>query len=125
MASYVVNWQRADGQPGWHPVGDVQEATTYVEHLRNHEGVEATRIYRLDEVAFEFKPYFKVELAAASQTSFATRIVPEPEPEAEPEGLAEVVAAPSWTPVEVEPDRADEPESLLENGTARRGLFGR
>lgn len=147
MASYVVNWERSDGQPGWHPVGDVQEATSYVEHLRNAEGVDVTRIYRLEEVAFEFRPYYKVELAVPS-TSFAARIAPDSAPEpvaepvsqpvadtatepvAQPEAAAEAtgldaeehvgVTAPSWATV-----IDSEPDAEASNGSGRRGLFGR
>ena len=60
--SYVVNWRGSDGQAGWHPVGDLSEAATHVEHLRNSEGVSETKIFKLDEVAFEFRQYFRVEL---------------------------------------------------------------
>jgi hypothetical protein len=109
--SYVVNWQGTDGQPGWHPVADVQEATTFVEHLRNAEGVEATRIFRLEEVAFEFRPYFRVELARAeapTPTPIAVAQVPE----------RDVVRAP------IAGDDDDDADSAA-NGAARRGLFGR
>lgn len=109
--SYVVNWHRADGQPGWHPVADVQEATTYVEHLRNAEGVETTRIYRLEEVAFEFRPYYRVELADAAHPSAS------PLPVVEPASMAPVEGE---THNGVEPDGDD-----AIAGSARRGLFGR
>ena len=128
MSSYVVNWQQADGHPGWHPAGTVQEATAHVEHLRNHDGVDGARIYRLEEVAFEFKPYFRVELASAPavpSTSFAASIAVEPQRMAEPElaPVDEVVAAPSWSSVIEGDAAATEPEAL--NGNGRRGLFGR
>ncbi len=115
--TYVVNWQRADGGHAWHPVGEVQEAATFAEHLRNAEGVEATRIYRLEEVAFAFKPYFRVELA---RDEVAPAVAPEPAPE--PVQVAAPVApshaAPSPVAVAASAEVADA------NGT-RRGLFGR
>ena len=112
--SYVVNWQRSDGGQAWHPVGEVQEAATFAEHLRNAEGVEATRIYRLEQVGFAFKPYFRVELE-----------VPEAPPVAA--AVAEAVAGTPVDAVEV-PVPAAPPIAGAEpadaNG-ARRGLFGR
>ena len=103
MSTYVVNWQRADGQPGWHPAATVQEASTHVEHLRNHEGVDGARIFRLDEVAFEYKPWYRVELASepvVPTSSFAASIAPD-----------------------LEVDDHDLDDTV--NGTVRRGLFGR
>lgn len=65
--SYVVNWRGPDGQAGWHPVSDLPEAAAHVEHLRNAEGVNETKIFKLEEVAFEFRQYYRVELAAADE----------------------------------------------------------
>jgi hypothetical protein len=101
--SYVVNWQRSDGGQAWHAVGEVQEAANFAEHLRNAEGVDAARIYRLEEVAFAYRPYFRVELEAVSEP------------------------VPAWTappPAEVVNGPEPEPETAELNG-ARRGLFGR
>lgn len=146
--SYVVNWHGAGGQPGWHRVGDLQEAAAHVEHLRNAEGVEVTRIFRLEEVAFELRPYFRVELAetaptvsqpdvamaeASTMPSFATLASTTPEPDVAPEAVAAAVAQeppadPVWGMASTEDvaplSSQGDPEPAV-NGSARRGLFGR
>ena len=78
--SYVVNWLGADGQAGWHPVADLLEAAAHVEHLRNEAGVHETKIFRLDEIAFEFKQYYRVELTDPAATVPAAA---DPVPESE------------------------------------------
>jgi hypothetical protein len=116
--SYVVNWQRSDGGESWHTVSELHEAANFAEHLRNAEGVETAKIFRLDEVAFAFKPYFRVELDAVAPPA-----PPAPAPaapvEAEPVEAATEVRTPAWTASPAAP-----PEDVEVNGS-RRGLFGR
>ena len=142
--SYVVNWRGPDGQAGWHPVGDLTEAATHVEHLRNVEGVGETKIFKLEEIAFEFRQYYRVELAPdeapAPSPTFtvptaveapvpdaapAAEVAWTPEPAAEapaqPEPVAEAPAFEAPEPVLAEVGAADDGGS---NGQ-RRGLFGR
>jgi hypothetical protein len=98
--SYVVSWKQSDGEPGWHQADDVQEATAFVEHLRNGSGVEAASIYKLEEVAFEFRPYFRVELSTSEPVA-PSAAVDDP--------------APIWAV----------PATVEDGATVRRGLFGR
>lgn len=146
--SYVVNWRDADGQAGWYPVDSVAEAAAHVEHLRNAEGINETKIFRLSEVAFEVKTYVKIEIAEdpaplPAGTSFSATIAPEPA--GEPVGEAADGAAPSWpagesapsvaspvSPSVAEPvavqvgagDTSADGHDASANGQ-RRGLFGR
>ena len=62
---HLVKYSKADGQTGNHEVEELHEAIAYVERLRNDEGIDAARIYRIEEVQFEFRPYFRVELGGA------------------------------------------------------------
>jgi hypothetical protein len=127
--SYVVNWQAGAGAASWHAAAELTDAAAHVEHLRNSEGVEQAKIYRLEEVAFELRPYFRVELADA--------VAP---PAREPAHAASVVAAEDldddddddWAevaPVDMGEDMGAEDalEAAAEgtNGAHRRGLFGR
>jgi hypothetical protein len=125
--TYVVSWQRPDGQPGWHPAADAQEAAAFVERLRNGEGAEGARIFRLEEVPYELKPYYKVELAAPASpvVSFAASIAPDPDPPApDPEPIVD--PAPVWAAADVEPVAEVHDDEPVTNGAhARRGLFGR
>jgi hypothetical protein len=144
IVSYVVNWRGADGQAGWHPVADLLEAAAHVEHLRNEAGVEATKIFRLEEVGFEFRPYFRVELTEASEpasapasvesapitehaTSAGVEDVP-PAAEAGPDGSdgGESAPAPDMADAAVATGEsyADASDAAAGNGQ-RRGLFGR
>src|SRR5207302_680243 len=52
-----------DGQQSYHETDELGAAIAYVEHLRNDEGVDHARIFKLAEVSFEFRPYFRVEIA--------------------------------------------------------------
>ena len=140
--SYVVNWRGNDGQAGWHPVADLEEAAAHVERLRNVEGVNETKIFALEEVAFEFRPYYRVELAASTApepgaVSFAASLAPEPAAPAPPAPVAveaDAPGTPAW-PVadDAGPQVADDAVDVTAepaadeagaNG-ARRGLFGR
>jgi hypothetical protein len=139
--SYVVNWRGSDGQAGWHPVDDVAQAAAQVEHLRNVDGVDAIKIFQLDEIAFEFRPYYRVELATptpapdpvATDVAWAEPedvVVPEPVPVAEV-AAEPVEAAPVAEPAPVPVSSVPQPamaevgaEEPVANGQ-RRGLFGR
>ena len=130
--SYVVNWQSGDGALGWHPVSDLNDAAAHVEHLRNSEGVDGAKIYRLDEVFFELKPYYRVAIADAPATA-----TPGDPSEAEaavvtPAHADESWVDPEWTEEDAPADEPEaDPESVFEgadngaNGAHRRGLFGR
>ena len=141
--SYVVNWRGPDGQAGWHPVGDLNDAAAHVEHLRNAEGVGETKIFKLEEVAFEFRQYFRVELApdeAPPSPTFTVPVAEAPAPAPEPvevawapEPVAEVAAEPAPLPELPEVPAFEAPEPVLaevgadagESNGQRRGLFGR
>ena len=63
--SHMVIYRGADGKPGYHQTDDIHDAVGFVEQMRNEDGVEHARIFRLEEVVFEYRPYFRVELHAA------------------------------------------------------------
>lgn len=62
--SHMVIYRGTDGKPGYHQTDDIHDAVSFVEQLRNDNGVEHARIFRLEEVNFEYRPYFRVELKA-------------------------------------------------------------
>ena len=45
----------------------LDEAVAFVESLRNEQNVTNARMFALEEIKFDLKPYFKVELQALSQ----------------------------------------------------------
>ncbi len=62
----MVTFQTPDGTPGFHQSDTLDEAITFVERLRNEQGVHNSRIFRMEELKFDFKPYYKVEIASGS-----------------------------------------------------------
>lgn len=61
--SHMVIYRGVDGKPGYHQTDDIHDAVGFVEQMRNEDGVEHARIFRLEEVVFEYRPYYRVELA--------------------------------------------------------------
>jgi len=135
--SHIVIYRGSDGQPGYHEAEDLGAAISYVEHLRNDEGVEAARICRMEEVRFEFRPYYRVSLGAAADR------VPPAGLAAPAEQPAPAMAAPA-PPVPPPPPAGDDVDVMWNAGattepaepapvaepepagtTPRRGLFGR
>ncbi len=64
--SHMVIYRGVDGKPGYHQTDDIHDAVNFVEQMRNEEGVEHARIFRLEEVVFEYRPYYRVELTDGS-----------------------------------------------------------
>lgn len=81
--SHMVIYRGADGKPGYHQTDDIHDAVGFVEQMRNDEGVEHARIFRLEEVVFEYRPYYRVELSSAGTPMMlgasAAAQLPEPE----------------------------------------------
>ena len=65
--SHMVIYRTGDGQPGYHQTEELDEAVRYVEQLRNGDGVDGARIFRMEEVNFDFRPYFKVEIGPTGE----------------------------------------------------------
>lgn len=123
--SHMVIYRTADGQPGYHQAGELDEAVKFVERLRNTDGVDGARIFRMEEVNFDFRPYFKVEIGPGGlpveEPVSAGYATPEPAfstdlgfgaPEPSSRGFA---PAESWAEPAVESAAAlgvEEPESL-------------
>src|SRR5436305_9575340 len=59
----MVSYRSSDGNQTFRPIDDLGEAIEFVEHLRNDEAVDQARLYRMEELSFEFRPYYRVELA--------------------------------------------------------------
>ncbi len=145
--SHMVIYRGPDGSPGYHQTDEVHDAVAFVEQLRNDKGVEEARIFRMEQVNFEYRPYFRVELTAsepslgagaskpaveAASSSLSTDAAPVEVKEAEaPAAPAITVPGSSSTPG---PSSAPGPSTpgvstpgSEPNGDvgARRGLFGR
>ena len=144
--SHMVIYRGTDGKPGYHQTDDIHDAVGFVEELRNTEGVDHARIFRLEEVTFEYKPYYRVELgtattaigSAAADTStedaeeamdadVADDEADDAEDAEDVDDLEEVTE--DVDEAEMSDDDTDDESSngdeSVSAGTARRGLFGR
>ena len=149
--SYMVLYTGLDGSAAFGRCEELTEAVSEVERLRNEQSIDGAQIYRLEEVKFEIKPYFRVELPAEASAieapaplTFATPpAVDAPTPEEAPwvsasaSSMTEVPSMvipppPPPPPAPVAPmayDVAVARESAPQDDDAvvgsRRGLFGR
>lgn len=137
--SHMVIYRGIDGKPGYQQAEDIHDAVTFVEQMRNEEGVEQARIFRLEEVVFEYRPYYRVELTAGmheptipptpgptSPFTLGSSIVDVTDDAAavmghEPGGL---LGDEPFQVIESVIDDDPDAEAVGGNG-ARRGLFGR
>ena len=142
--SYMVLYTGLDGSAAFERCQELTEAVAEVERLRNEQSIDGAQIYRLEEVKFEIKPYFRVELPVAAgaidgpaPSTFATpRTTEAPTPEEAPwvTASASSTEVPSMVipppppppPAPVAPmayDVAPHDDDAIAG--SRRGLFGR
>jgi len=115
--SHMVIFQTPGGSPGYNQFDSLDAAVAFVEELRNDRNVENARMFALEEIKFELRPVYKVELQAlttgsggssgaapqASQPAPAPAPAPQPAaapapapaPEPEPKPAPSAPAAPS------------------------------
>src|SRR3954447_5523346 len=92
----MVIFRGGDGKPGYHQVEALSDAIRHVEHLRNNEGIDHAQIFQLEEVTFEFRPYFRVEVGTSNAAPMGDADADaESQPEAEVETEAELEVAPA------------------------------
>ena len=128
----MVSYRGTDGKQSYHQAEDLADALQFVEHLRNAEAVEHARLFKLEELSFEYRPYYRVELAGmappAADREDADWINPAPATDDAPapvegeEGDVDPLAA-AWT-VTVKADGESVPVGSGA-GIGRKGLFGR
>jgi hypothetical protein len=112
---HMVIFRDAEGRPGYHQADLLEDAVSFVEHLRNEQRVSDTRVFSMQEVPLEFKSYWRVEVTP--EPPVLAVVPPEVEPEVAPvtdeADLAEVVGG--------------EPEPVASGAapSSRFGLFGR
>jgi|SRR5688500_2185282 len=72
--SHMVVFRSAEGKPGYHQAETLDDAVRFVERLRNQEGVNDSRVFRMEEVPLEFKTYVRVEVAGAAPSEPAPAV---------------------------------------------------
>jgi len=108
--SYMVLYTGLDGSAAFGRCEELTDAVVEVERLRNEQSIDGAQIYRLEEVKFEIKPYFRVELpstAIATDEPASSTVATEPAPEAP---LAE--DAP-WTTTTTAPSMSEVPSMIV------------
>ena len=94
---FMVIYRTTDGSSRYEQADAIDEAALFVERLRNSEGIDQIRIYRMEEISFAFRPYYKVELGlperqTAPPADAADSTTPTEVPEAPAEPVAEAAA---------------------------------
>lgn len=74
--SHMVIFQTPDGNPGYNQFETLDEAVRFVEKLRNEQNVSTARMFALEEVKFDFRPYYKVEVSALGAAGSSTPTTP-------------------------------------------------
>jgi predicted component of type VI protein secretion system len=77
---HVVFYPSADGSPAFRRVPSLEDAVTFVEHLRNSDGVTECSVHALAEVPLSFRAYYHVEvpgIGAAADPAPVTAAEPE------------------------------------------------
>ena len=62
---HMVVFTSAEGRPSYYQTETLDDAIKFVERVRNTEGVEDAKLYRMAEIPLQIKTYVKVELATA------------------------------------------------------------
>jgi len=94
VSQHMVIFQNPDGDPGYNQFESVEDAVSFVEKIRNDQGIDSIRIFELNEVKFELKPYYKVELQALNAGA-ASRPAAAPSAPAAPAPQTQFAAAPA------------------------------
>lgn len=135
---FMVIYRTSDGVSRYDQVGAIDEAALFVERLRNKDGIDQIHIYRMEEIGFAFKPYYKVELGSTDRdrpspaaddpgmmpveegVGEAMEVPVAPSEDEQPAELVEVASTIAPPPP---PPPLREHEPTAANG--RQGLFGR
>ncbi len=142
--SHIVKYTSPDGKADYHHTDDIHDAVSFVEQLRNDQGVDGAQIFRLEEVNFDYRPYYRVQLkaaepmlAAAPTAKPAVAAAPEPaKPEVKNKPVKEEPAAKEEPDLVSVPSAGSEAKDAVADAAkdasktndtvgARRGLFGR
>jgi hypothetical protein len=141
---HVVFFTGAEGAVLFRRMPTLEEAVRFVEHLRNVEGVEDSRVFSMTEVPLSFKTIYRVEIPGMADAAPAPlppmppmpadleAVAAAPEaaeaPESAPEAPAEPVAeepAPVMAAVPGEQYVVEAPVEHVANGKRGTGFFSR
>ena len=75
---FMVIYRNADGSPGYEQAAAIDDAARFVERLRNNDAIDQIRLFRMEEISFAFRQYYKVELGVPERPP-ATKDAPSPD----------------------------------------------
>lgn len=122
---HMVIFRSVEGKPGYHQAETLDDAVRFVERLRNQEQIPEMRIFRMQEVPIEFKPYYRVEVMGGAEDAAPVAAAPPAPavPPVAPVAPVEDKAAPAEEAVPAAPAVS---EPVMSNGgPARFGRFNR
>lgn len=124
---HIVFFTGADGAAQYRRTPSLEEAVRFVEHLRNVEGVEDSRVYAMNEVPLAFKTIYRVEIPgqAADGPAPLPPMPPMPEldvPVAEAPPAPQAAPEPVMAAVPGEPYEAPQGEVPSNGKHANRGM---
>jgi hypothetical protein len=79
---HVVFYQSPQGAPAFRRLASLEDAVSFVEHLRNVEGVTEFSVFSLSPVTLSMRAYYHVEVAGGEPSPPAQAPVSEPVAEA-------------------------------------------
>ena len=82
----MVVFTSAEGRPSYYQTDTLDDALKFIERVRNNEGVEDAKLYRMAEVPLQVRTYVKVELATGGDGEQQPERRPAPEPVHAPVG---------------------------------------
>jgi hypothetical protein len=115
---HVVFFTGADGAALYRRMPSLEEAVRFVEHLRNVEGVEDSRVYSMTEVPLAFKTVYRVEIPGQTAEAAPAPLPPMPPMPPMPGLEAPVAEVPVEEPAEAPADMpadmpAEAPEPVM------------
>ena len=128
---HVVFFTGADGAAQYRRTPSLEEAVRFVEHLRNVEGVEDSRVFSMTEVPLAFKTVYRVEIPGqpvADAPAPIPPLPPMPELDVPAEPVAEAPAAeaaPEPAEAPAEPVMAAVPSEPYEAPVAEEAANGK
>lgn len=77
---HIVVFTTSEGKPGYFQTETLDDALKFVERVRNTEGVDDAKLYRMTEVPLSVRTYVKVEVAGSGgmESSEAGMVADEP-----------------------------------------------
>ena len=73
---FIVVYQGADGSSTCAEHDSLHDAAQYVEHLCNDHGIHAARILQAEDVPFDVRPYYRVQLAVGDELAPTEPVAP-------------------------------------------------